>query len=148
MLPEIRQLWQNGVFLACRSDVVRPVSPTPVSDEVVAESLRLARANQAPGQTKEQTQLIAQGIQKGIAEYKRSLKARQRAADKARKQQKRQQARLQDETALAADEITPDDLPLDAGPVSRLPWWLLGASWLLFVAIAFTQWHLLTACHI
>ena len=61
-----------------------------VSAEVVAESLRLARANQVPGQSKEQTQLIAQGIQKGIAEYKRALKARQRLAEKAKKQLRRQ----------------------------------------------------------
>ena len=60
-----------------------------ISDQTVAEALRLARANQVPGQTKEQTQLIAQGIQKGIAEYKRSQKARQREADRLRKKQRR-----------------------------------------------------------
>ena len=54
-----------------------------ISAETVAESLRLARATQVAGQSKEQTQLIAQGIQKGIAEYKRAQKTKQRAADRA-----------------------------------------------------------------
>ena len=53
-----------------------------ISAETVAESLRLARATQVAGQSKEQTQLIAQGIQKGIAEYKRAQKIKQRAADR------------------------------------------------------------------
>ena len=61
-----------------------------ISAETVAESLRLARATQVAGQSKEQTQLIAQGIQKGLAEYKRAQKTKQRAADRAKKQQRRQ----------------------------------------------------------
>ncbi len=61
-----------------------------ISAETVAESLRLARATQVAGQSKEQTQLIAHGIQKGIAEYKRAQKIKQRAADRSKKQQRRQ----------------------------------------------------------
>lgn len=41
-----------------------------ISPETQQEAMKIARANQKPGQTKEQTQLIAQGIQKGIDEYK------------------------------------------------------------------------------
>ena len=37
-----------------------------ISPETQQEAMKVARANQKPGQTKEQTQLIAQGIQKGI----------------------------------------------------------------------------------
>ena len=44
--------------------------------------MKIARANQKPGQTKEQTQLIAQGIQKGIDEYKKQMKVRAREASR------------------------------------------------------------------
>lgn len=101
-----------------------------VSAEVVAESLRLARANHVPGQSKEQTQLIAQGIQKGIAEYKRAQKARQRLAEKAKKQLRRQTNTLV--TDATNDEPTE---PLVAIPKSSrslitwLPWALLVLTW-------------------
>ena len=101
-----------------------------VSAEVVAESLRLARANQVPGQSKEQTQLIAQGIQKGIAEYKRAQKARQRLAEKAKKQLRRQT------NTLVADETEDEPTePLIAIPnpsrslITWLPWALLVLTW-------------------
>ena len=35
--------------------------------------MKIARSTQRPGQTKEQTKLIAQGIQKGIDQYKAQL---------------------------------------------------------------------------
>lgn len=101
-----------------------------ISAEVVAESLRLARANQVPGQSKEQTQLIAQGIQKGIAEYKRAQKARQRQADKAKKQLRRQAnstemeqgTEMHDESFVAAVHPAPS-------PLVWLPWILLVLTW-------------------
>ena len=101
-----------------------------VSAEVVAESLRLARANQVPGQSKEQTQLIAQGIQKGIAEYKRAQKARQRLAEKAKKQLRRQTE------TITTDKIDDEPAePLIAIPnpsrslITWLPWALLVLTW-------------------
>lgn len=101
-----------------------------ISDEVVAESLRLARANQAPGQTKEQTQLIAQGIQKGLAEYKRAQKAKQREADRARK--KLRKAPIESELAL--DEVGRENAvePRCGHHAWHfwLPWCLLLLSWL------------------
>jgi hypothetical protein len=44
--------------------------------------MKTAKANQRPGQTKEQTRLIAQGIQKGIDQYKKQHKAKSREMDK------------------------------------------------------------------
>ena len=44
--------------------------------------MKIARASQRPGQTKEQTKLITQGIQKGIAQYKKQQKAKSRELDK------------------------------------------------------------------
>lgn len=54
------------------------------------EALRVAKSLQAPGQTKEQTKLIAKGIEKGIAAYKQQQKAKARELDKARKKALRQ----------------------------------------------------------
>ena len=49
-----------------------------VSKEVQEQAIKVAKANQKPGQTKEQTKLIAQGIEKGIAEYKKQQSQKQR----------------------------------------------------------------------
>ena len=96
-----------------------------ISDQVVAESLRIARANQVPGQTKEQTQLIALGIQKGIAEYKRQQKAKQREADRLRKKQRR--------ASSASQEAEESELELaeSTTPVKLhwLSWSLLLLTW-------------------
>jgi hypothetical protein len=53
------------------------------------EALRMARATQTPGQTKEQTKLIARGIEKGVALYKQQQKDKARERDKARKKEQR-----------------------------------------------------------
>ena len=100
-----------------------------ISAETVAESLRLARATQVAGQSKEQTQLIAQGIQKGIAEYKRAQKTKQRAAERAKKQQRRQN---QNSTAEPSQELM---VELESRSDQRrhftnwLPWGLLLLTW-------------------
>ncbi|MCP3868287.1 MAG: DUF2956 family protein, partial [Gammaproteobacteria bacterium] len=47
-----------------------------VSNETRSEALQIAKGTQRPGQTKEQTRLIAQGIQKGIDQYKKQQKAK------------------------------------------------------------------------
>lgn len=52
------------------------------SVETQEEAMKIARSTQQPGQTKEQTKLIAQGIQKGIQQYKKQLKAKSRELDK------------------------------------------------------------------
>ncbi|QTL94819.1 DUF2956 domain-containing protein [Aeromonas jandaei] len=103
-----------------------------ISPETQQEAMKIARANQKPWQTKEQTQLIAQGIQKGIDEYKKQMKARAREASrqkklqtKAKQSQQAQQDEEQDE-ALEVIEVTRHH---------PLPWALLAASWLGFVAV-------------
>ncbi|MCD8547874.1 MAG: DUF2956 domain-containing protein [Aeromonadaceae bacterium] len=104
----------------------KPQAPSPESQ---AEAERIARATQKPGQTKEQTRLIAQGIQKGIEEYKRQQKAKARERDKAKKR-----------LSIAAIEPTEEAPELDNSPASQteprstswLPWSLLIVSWLLF----------------
>ncbi|MFM4648050.1 DUF2956 domain-containing protein [Aeromonas bivalvium] len=99
------------------------------SPETQQAALKVARANQKPGQTKEQTQLIAQGIQKGIEEYKKQMKARAREANRLKKQQSRGAPSPQPEQEQEVEVIE----------VSRqhpLPWLLLALSWLGFAA-----WH-------
>ena len=53
-----------------------------VSEQTRDEALKIARGTQKPGQTKEQTKLIAQGIQKGIDHYKKQQKSRARELNK------------------------------------------------------------------
>lgn len=100
-----------------------------ISDQVVAESLRIARANQVPGQTKEQTQLIALGIQKGIAEYKRQQKAKQREADRLRKKQRQQMTSGDEATTEASDNDVETGYDTPGRRMSWLPWSLLLLSW-------------------
>lgn len=110
------------------TDSAMPPKRVEISDETVAEAMRLARATQVPGQSKEQTQLIAHGIQKGIAEYKRSQKAKQRAADRAKKQLHRQNSRVTESPIDGAD--TADEPQIPPGRAMRwLPWGLLALTW-------------------
>lgn len=96
-----------------------------ISVEVQDEALACAKKTQKPGQTKEQTRLIALGIQKGIAEYKKSAKSKMRQADKAKKKAQK----LKNETEEELDQ-TPQK-------INVLPWFLLSLSWAFFIAYLF-----------
>lgn len=102
-----------------------------VSDETKTEALKIARGTQKPGQTKEQTRLIAQGIEKGIAQYKKQQKAKSRELDRQRKKVKALDS-------AATPEAVPDT-PDTAQPGSKFPWILLVISWLVFAAYLFQQ---------
>ncbi len=102
-------------------------SKQSVSQQTKDEALAVAKANQRPGQTKEQTKLIATGIEKGISEFKKQHKAKQREQDKVRKkgrQIKKAQSMIQDN----------DESVSTAENSSKLPWFLLVLSWLGFIA--------------
>ena len=88
--------------------------------------MRIAKGTQKPGQTKEQTKLIAAGIEKGIAEYKKQHKAKSRQLDKQKKQK----------TNVNVAELAPAEVSnVQASNQGRLlPWLLLGLSWAGFVA--------------
>lgn len=86
------------------------------------EAMRIARGTQRPGQTREQTRLIAQGIQKGIEQYKKQQSARARELDKSIK--KIRQHPLPQETPA---------IEIQDRVVYRqhwLPWLLLVLSWI------------------
>ena len=91
------------------------------------EAMRIARGTQRPGQTKEQTRLIAQGIQKGIEQYRKQQSARARELDKSIKKL-RQHPGPHDTPAIEVQEKV----------VYRqhwLPWLLLVLSWIAMAAI-------------
>lgn len=96
------------------------------SDKTIDEANKIASGIQKPGQTKEQTKLIAQGIQKGIEQYKKQQKAKARELDKQLKKAKN--------PTQAIDE-SHDQQPLTPeSPVKWLPWGLLILSWIGFIS--------------
>lgn len=105
-----------------------------ISTETQQEALDAAKATQKPGQTKEQTKLIAQGIEKGIAEYKKLQKAKARERDKARKQQLRAKSRTINDT----DELEDSDELFESQRQFTIATWiaitLLLLSWVGFAA--------------
>ncbi|WP_375753137.1 DUF2956 domain-containing protein [Vibrio sp. HN007] len=106
---------------------------TTVSAETQTEAMKIAKSTQKPGQTKEQTKLIAQGIEKGIAQYKKQQKERARQADKAKKKERK--AKIQQNLSDAENTaIESDNMQLDSKDSSaRLPWALLLLSWIGFI---------------
>ncbi len=112
--------------------MVRKIDEKP-SQQTIDEAMQIARGTQQPGQTKEQTKLIAQGIEKGIAQYKKQQKAKARAADKAKKQSLKNKVAQIDAQSIeqgpAGDDVQKQK--------NYLPWILLAISWMLFGAYFF-----------
>ncbi len=100
-----------------------------VSQETIDEALKIAKGTARPGQTKEQTKLIAQGIEKGIAEYKKREKAKARERDKARKKSHAQT----DSTAEATESTS---IESTSAFMQWLPWILLSVSYVGFLIYA------------
>ena len=92
------------------------------SPQTVDQAMKIAKGTQAPGQTKEQTKIIARGIQKGIEQYKKQEKAKARERDKAKKKESRQHS----------DEDVVEVLEPAKNAFGWLPWTLLVLSWLGF----------------
>ncbi|EKO3496706.1 DUF2956 domain-containing protein [Vibrio fluvialis] len=104
------------------------IVPSPQTQQ---EAMKVAKATQKPGQTKEQTKLIAQGIEKGIALYKKQQKEKHRQADRARKKALRTK-----QPAIHEDidsEIGYEDEVTPSKTLQWLPWGLLIASWVGFI---------------
>jgi hypothetical protein len=93
------------------------------SPETQAEALKIAKATQRPGQTKEQTKLIAQGIEKGIDLYKKQQKERARELSRKLKKAASSQQRSAE---LEEQKI----LEIVVYRQHWLPWLLLILSWL------------------
>lgn len=110
--------------------MARKQAKAAISDETRNEALKIARGTQKPGQTKEQTKLIAQGIEKGIAEYKKREKQKARERDKQRKQELKAKQQSEEQPATETHSGKRQQ--------SRLAWWLLIISWALFIAYIIT----------
>ena len=98
-----------------------------VSEETQEEALKITRSTQKPGQTKEQSKLIAQGIQKGIEQYKKQHKAKSRELNK---QLKKVKNTHQDATEIEVVEVAKTKQ-------HWLPWSLLVISWVVFAGYIF-----------
>jgi hypothetical protein len=96
-----------------------------LSEKSKDDAMKIARGTQKPGQTKEQTKLIAQGIQKGIEIYKKKQSEKARELDK----------KLNKVSALRASHETSTEQMVEPVVVkgNKLPWVLLVLSWLGFV---------------
>lgn len=99
-----------------------------ISGETHAEAMKIARSTQKPGQTKEQTKLVAQGIEKGIAEYKKQQKAKARERDKQRKKDLRAKAELE-----VVSASTTGKQPIDW--LYWLPWMGMAITVLYFAVL-------------
>ena len=97
-----------------------------VSDKTKDDAVKIARGTQRPGQTKEQTKLIARGIQKGIDQYKKQQSGKARELDK----------RLKKTHVSSISNKPSTDKTLEPVAVksNNLPWVLLIISWLGFAA--------------
>jgi len=96
------------------------------SPQTQADALKMAKATQRPGQTKEQTKLIALGVEKAITLYKKQQKEKSRELN--RKLQK----------ASKPSSVLHEDAPLESESniiykQSVAAWVLLFVSWLGFV---------------
>ena len=102
--------------------MAKPSKKFQSSDSSQVEATRIARGTQRPGQTKEQTKLIAQGIKKGIEQYKKQQNAKARELDKKLKK-------------VSLRHASPEvhEIEIEEKLIYRqhwLPWLLLVLSWL------------------
>lgn len=108
---------------------IKPTMNDKPSQEVQIEAMKIAKARQKPGQTKEQTKLIAQGIEKGIADYKKQQNKKARERDKFQKLSKKKLDKqpVSDEDNL----VNTSEKRLKSN--NNFAWILLILSWLGFV---------------
>jgi len=98
----------------------------PTTSATHTQASAIAKGTQKPGQSKEQTKIIAAGIEKGIAQYKKLHKAKLREQDKLRKKR--------DKNNTVAVEVSELEPVAASNSNNWLPWLLLIISWLGFGA--------------
>ena len=96
-----------------------------LSEKSKDDAMKIARGTQKPGQTKEQTKLIAQGIQKGIEIYKKQQSEKTRELDKKLNKASATPASHETSTQQVAEPVVVKG--------NMLPWVLLVLSWICFV---------------
>lgn len=103
-----------------------------ISSQIQDEAMMVAKATQRPGQTKEQTKLIAQGIEKGISHYKKQQKGKSRELNK----------KLNKASQQLAVSDKENEVGIQCSTVYKqafLPWALLMISWTGFIAFFFMR---------
>ena len=96
-----------------------------LSEKSKDDAMKIARGTQKPGQTKEQTKLIAQGIQKGIEIYKKQQSEKTRELDKKLNKASATPASHETSTQQVAEPVVVKG--------NMLSWVLLVLSWICFV---------------
>ena len=100
--------------------------------DIRGEALKIARSIKVEGQPMADTKAIANGIQRGMEVFLRQHSEKTRDLDKRLKKAKQ------------LTSLQPEVPTVDASqqPVAvRLPWVLLGLSWVIFVGAAWVAWH-------
>jgi len=96
-----------------------------LSEKSKDDAMKIARGTQKPGQTKEQTKLIAQGIKKGIEIYKKQQSEKARELDKKLNKASATPTSHETSTQQVAEPVVVKG--------NMLPWVLLVLSWICFV---------------
>lgn len=109
--------------------------PEKISQQSHDQALATAKSIKKPGQSKEQTKLIAAGIEKGIADYKKQHKAKMRSQDKQRKKAQRnnEQHSIQAQQSIDNNDTQYTHSSPNSSLNIKLPWTLLILSWLGFI---------------
>jgi len=115
-----------------RETMTKPAKSHPQPDTAYDEAMRIARGTQRPGQTREQTKLIAKGIRNGIEQYKKRQSAKARELDRNRKKVKQQLNSPEEKREILVEEKRVYRWPW-------LPWILLVLSWLAFASYWFVK---------
>ncbi len=102
----------------------KSVNKSPTESKAQEDAWKIAKGTQRPGQTKEQTKLIAQGIKKGIDLYKKQQSAKERELDKQRKKQLKQREAVVEVAEKIETRVEYKQ--------HWLPWSLLLLSWIGF----------------
>ena len=100
------------------------------SPQTQDDAMKVAKATQRPGQTKEQTKLIAQGVEKAITHYKKQQKEKSR--DLNRKLQK-----VNKQASISVSDTFDKGEVATVYKQSLVAWVLLFVSWLGFAAYIF-----------
>jgi hypothetical protein len=120
----------------------RPSIQAQVNESIQEEALKVARSIQKPGQTKEQTKLIAQGIAKGIELYKKQQSAKARERDKARKKAlKLKQAESAGQQREEESDFTPIPAEAGAAPTLFLGGGIFAVMTAVFIAPLVAGWQ-------
>jgi hypothetical protein len=105
----------------------KPKTKKEVRD-IRADALKIARGIKVDGQTNADTKAIASGIQRGMEQFLRQQSEKTRDLDKRVKKVKQL-------AASASHNESTATVPANISKASRLPWVLLGLSWIFFVGV-------------